>query len=399
MKRKLLYLILLLALLVLGLLFGKYWFRPQPLTLKQVSFTKLPGWTPANLKKSLATFQVSCRSFLRQPPEKSVGSHRIELLAKDWYPACKAALAISPLTNENAKAFFQKWFRPVEFYNNRPISGLFTGYYMPLLHGSLNKTTKYHVPIYGIPSDLLTIDLGQFDPRLKHRKIVGRVKGHKIIPYYTRKEITQGAIEGKAPVLVWIDNPIDRLFLEIQGSGIVELADGKRLYLGYAAQNGASYTAIAKVLIDKGIMTKDNASMQAIKRYLTEHPKEIHPILNQNKSFVFFELLGKQAALGTQGVPLTPGYSLAIDLKWIPIGTPLWLNTTRPDKHRDDGKPFQRLMIAQDTGGAIRGLVRGDVFWGAGKKATYIAGHMRNNGHYWLLLPHQVIARLENKKI
>ncbi|KTD17044.1 murein transglycosylase A [Legionella jordanis] len=398
MKRTLLY--SLLAISLLGAGFAVWWFwpnPPRPIALKQASFTSLPGWDKANVSKSLQTFQISCKTFLKQDPEKLVGSHHLNLKAKDWHPACQAALAINSVTPENAKAFFQKWFTPLEFYNGKPVQGLFTGYYMPLLYGSRTKTDKFNVPIYGLPSDLLTIDLSQFDPNLKHKKLIGRVSGHRVVPYYTRAQINKGAIKKKAPVLVWIDNPVDRVFLEIQGSGIVELPDGQRIYLGYAAQNGAPYTAIAKVLIDKGVMTKHNASMQAIKRYLMSHPKEMNQVLNQNKSFVFFEELRMNAALGTQGVALTPGYSLAIDLKWIPMGTPLWLNTTRPDRQSDNQKPFQRLMIAQDTGGAIRGLVRGDVFWGAGKKATYIAGHMKNEGHYWLLLPHHATERLQQE--
>ncbi|WED44467.1 murein transglycosylase A [Legionella cardiaca] len=399
MKRKLLYLFLVAVLIASGYYAWWWWQRPKikPLTLRQGSFSQLPGWKTADLQQSLEAFKVSCKTFLRQDPEKSVGSHLLELKAKDWQPACQIALAISPGTNKQAREFFEKWFSPVEFYDNQPVRGLFTGYYMPLLYGSRTKTNKYNVPIYATPSDLVTINLGQFDPSFKHRKLVGRVTGHRVVPYYTRAEINKGAIKNKAKVLVWIDNPIDRVFLEIQGSGIVELPDGELVYLGYAAQNGAPYTAIAKVLIDKGVMTKHTASMQGIKRYLTEHPKEMDKVLNQNKSFVFFDKLPQTAALGTQGVALTPGYSLAVDLKWIPIGTPLWLTTTRPDAHSDNQRPFQRLMIAQDTGGAIRGLVRGDVFWGAGKKATYIAGHMKNEGHYWLLLPQHAVERLQKE--
>lgn len=242
----------------------------------------------------------------------------------------------------------------------------------------------------------MTIDLGLFIPHMKNRKLVGRISGNKMVPFYTREEINKGAIKDTAKVLLWIQSPIDRLFLEIQGSGIVELEDGSRVFVGYDGQNGAPYTAIAGVLIKKGIMTKHNASMQAIKRYLEAHPKEMDKILNKNKSFVFFRKLSLEGALGSQGVALTPGYSLAIDREWIPMGAPLWLSTTRPDsKDPNVNKPMQRLMIAQDTGGAIRGKVRGDVFWGGGEKATLIAGHMKNEGHYWLLLPRHAVSRIE----
>lgn len=398
MKRKIPYIIAIIALLAFG--FSIWWRWPQQTTvvvMKQKSFTELPGWQKAKVKKSLQAFKISCKTFLRQNPEQAVGSQRINMKAKDWQPVCRAALSVAPLSEPAARAFFQQWFAPVEFNDNKPVRGLFTGYYMALLHGSKTKTKEYNVPIYGLPSNLVTIDLGQFDPTLKNRRVIGRLEGNQIVPYHTRAEINKGAIASKAPVLVWVNSHVDRLFLEIQGSGTVELNDGTRMFLGYAGENGAPYTAIARVLIDRGVMTKNNASMQHIKRYLEENPEEMDKVLNHNKSFVFFRNLKNDAALGAQGVALTPGYSLAIDRKWIPLGAPLWLQTTRPDKQPDQERVLQRLMIAQDTGGAIRGLVRGDVYWGAGETATFIAGHMKNPGHYWLLLPRDTIPRLQKE--
>lgn len=376
-----------------------WWPTPSKTLFRQVSFEQLPGWHHARFAQSLKTFQVSCRAFLRQDPERVVGTEGIDLKAKDWQPACEAALKISPVREKKAKQFFQKWFLPVEFYENQPVRGLFTGYYMPLLKGSYKKTKEYSVPIYQVPDDLVTIDLGLFIPHLKSKKIIGRLEGKRILPYYTRKAINQGAIKDKAKVLLWVQSPIDRLFLEIQGSGIVEFKNGQRIYIGYDAQNGAPYTSIAGVLIKKGVMTRHNASMQAIKRYLEAHPQQMDAVINQNQSFVFFRKLNIDAALGSQGVALTPGYSMAIDREWVPMGAPLWLSTSRPDsRDLDANKPLQRLMIAQDTGGAIKGKVRGDVFWGGGDKATLIAGHMKNEGHYWLLLPRHALSRIENLK-
>ncbi|MGQ3890004.1 murein transglycosylase A [Legionella sp. CNM-1927-20] len=371
----------------------------SPITIKETTFEELPGWGETNLKESFMAFQISCTGFLRQDPEQSVGSKEIPLKIKDWYPACRNALALNPHTIDEAKAreFFQKWFTPVEFYNKAPIQGLFTGYYLPLLDGSLSKTSEFNIPLYGLPYNMVIAKLEDFNPNFAHQHIVGQIKGNKVVPFYTREEINNGALIGKAPVLVWVNNRIDRLFLEIQGSGVVKLPNGKLLYVGYAGENGAPYTSIAQVLIDKGVMTKDNASMQGIKAYLKAHPQDILPILNLNKSFVFFRILKQTAAIGAEDVTLTPGYSLAIDRKWIPLGTPLWLNTTMPNQKSDEQKPLQRLMIAQDTGGAIRGPVRGDVFWGAGDKATYIAGHMKNEGYYWLLLPRSIITSLPKK--
>ncbi|CDZ79111.1 Membrane-bound lytic murein transglycosylase A precursor [Legionella massiliensis] len=410
MKRKLLY-TLIFVLLSLGIF--AWWNRPQPqpqiqpevkvepqptIYLKQRTFNELPGWDNAKVKKSLLAFQVSCKTFIRQDPEEFVGSEYIDLKAKDWQPACHEALAIHPISEKSARKFFQQWFTPVEFNDKEPVRGLFTGYYMAFLHGSKTKTKEFNVPIYGLPSNLISINLELFDPSLKNRRFIGRVAGGQVVPYYTRAEINKGAIAKKAEVLVWVNSHVDRLFLEIQGSGTVELEDGSRIYVGYAGQNGAPYTAIAKVLIDKGVMTRDNASMQHIKSYLEAHPEEMDKVLNQNKSFVFFRELKEDAALGAQGVALTPGYSLAVDRKWIPLGAPLWLKTTRPGiKDPDDAQELQRLMIAQDTGGAIRGLVRGDVYWGSGDRATYIAGHMKNKGHYWLLLPRHRVTWLEKE--
>lgn len=399
MKAKLFYSTLILSLLTLSIVEWWFWPSKQQFLFRQVGFNQLPGWQSADLKKSLVTFQTSCRAFIKQNPDQIVGTDHIELQVKDWQPACYAALKISPEAKKQAKLFFEKWFTPVEFVPKEAQPGLFTGYYVPVIKGSYTQSKEFSVPIYETPSDLLTADLGSFFGDLKNRRIIGRLEGTKIVPYYTRAQINKGAIKDKANVLVWINSPVDRLFLEIQGSGIIELAEGKHLYIGYDAQNGAPYTAVAGVLIKKGVMTKHNASMQGIKSYLEAHPKQMNQVINQNKSFVFFRKMAFNGALGSQGVTLTPGYSLAIDRQWIPMGSPLWLSTTRPDsKNPDTNKPLQRLMIAQDTGGAIRGKVRGDVFWGDGEEATIMAGHMKNKGHYWILLPRHTVSRLEKNK-
>lgn len=383
-----------LLLILLAGLVVFYAYRPSspPVvkTPKQVAFTELPGWDSSNHIQSFKAFQRSCAVFLRQAPDKETGSPPIPVKAGDWHPACKAAMAMQNVDKQRAKAFFETWFSPVEL----PVEGLFTGYYSPLLEGSLKRSAKYSIPLYATPDDLISVDLTPFAPDLKGKRIIGRVAHKTLVPYYTRHAIDNGAIKQSARVLLWLKDPIDRIFLEIQGSGMVKLDDGQRIYVGYAAQNGAPYTSIAKVLIDKGIMNRDNASMQRIRRYLTENPGEMNRVLHQNQSFVFFRILNQAEAFGSQGVALTPGYSLAVDRRFIPMGTPLWLNTTHPDMASEDEKPFQRLMIAQDTGGAIRGLVRGDVYWGSGRKATSIAGRMKNKGYYWLLLPHAVAGRI-----
>lgn len=384
-KKKLLLTIIILIFVFIGLYLWEM--QTDEVQLKPSSFNQLPGWQNTNTIKSLHAFNHSCKTFLKQKSDTPIGSAYIPMTAKDWYAPCQAALKIDPNSVTQTKAFFEKWFKPVQFVSHRPIKGLFTGYYVPLLHGSLTKTADYNIPLYQTPSNLVTVNLEAFDPTLNNRRLVGRVEGNRLVPFYSREEINHGAIAKSTPVIVWLNSHIDRLFLEIQGSGIIALPDGSHIVVGYASQNGAPYTAIAKVLIEKGILTRDNASMQGIRQYLEAHPEQIEPVINQNKSFVFFEKQVEKTVVGVQNIELTPGYSLAVDRKWIPIGLPIWLDTTRPTSNTNETKPLQRLMIAQDTGGAIRGMVRGDVFWGAGEKATEIAGKMKNPGYYWLLLP------------
>ncbi len=394
-KKTLSYLVLAIVIIALSFFLWRLIF-PKPI-FKEVTFEQLPGWQTGDFKKSFQTFQISCRIFTKQNPEHKAGTKKIDLQIKDWLPACHQALKINPATDLEAKSFFEKWFVPVEFnVNNQPVQGMFTGYYMPVLKGSHTETPEFNIPIYQMPSNLVTVHLGHFLPQYKNTKLVGRVDKARVMPFYTREEINKGAIKDTAEVLAWIHSPVDRVILEIQGSGVIEFNDGKKMYIGYDGQTGLTYTSIASVLIKKRILTKDNASMHNIKKYLEAHPQQMVEVLNQNKSFVFFQKLPNNAAYGSQNVPLTPGFTLAVDRKWIPMGMPLWLSTVQPDHiNLNHSIPMNRLMIAQDVGGAIRGKVRGDVFWGEGDEATHIASHMKNKGHYWLLIPNQVLPRLE----
>ena len=389
-----------LSLLVMSILIVcVLWFSPKKvvptLTLKKSTFHQLPGWGSTPVKQSLKAFQASCKTFLKQDPEKSAGNQQVAFKISDWQPACKVAMSLPSHSNKIAKEFFENWFTPVEYYQQKPIRGLFTGYFMPELRGSLTKTKKYKTPLYGLPLNRITADLKLFHPTLKNRRITGRVIDNKLIPFYTREEISHGALHGKAPVLFWVESPIDRLFLEIEGSGVVRLDNGQAIHIGYAGENGRPYQSIASILIKQGIFTQDDASSANIKQYLNEHPDKINFILNQNQSFVFFRKLPSNAAIGAQGVPLTPGFTLAVDRNWVPYGTPIWLNTVKLNHKNKSKEPFHRLMVAQDTGSAIKGIVRGDIFWGDGKKATIIASHMREEGRYWLLLPRHLTMHLE----
>ncbi len=367
------------------------WLKKRPeIRMKPVLFSHLPGWGTTDVLPSFTAFEASCHVFLNTPPDHPVGNDRIHLRARDWLPVCLAAQQLpSPHTSNQIITFFQTWFEPIEFVDGKPLPGFFTGYYVPSYRGSLTKSSAYPIPVYGVPRDLITVPLNAFNPAFKRRQpLVGRlVDGNHLVPFYTTKAIDQGAISETAPVIAWVASRIDRLFLQIQGSGMITLPDHSLMHLQYAAQNGAPYTAIGAVLIQQGVMTKEVVSMQHIRTYLETHPDQIKPVLNKNKSFVFFKPSKQAGALGTQGIVLTPGYSMAVDLNWIPMGVPIWLNTTVPDQHQRNANKMQRLMIAQDTGGAIRGPVRGDVFWGSGEQAASMAGKMRQSGSYWVFLP------------
>lgn len=375
------------AIITVSITLWVYYPRTQSITLTPTSFSELPGWSSAHHLKSLQTFQASCPSFLKKKPDYVIGNQWVYLRAKDIQPACQAALHLKNPSQSDAKQFFQQWFKPATFQNGHVLSGLFTGYYLPEIKGSLVKTDQYTIPLYGVPKDLLSINLQDFDAQLPKRQLIGRLHNKQLVPYYSREDINNGAITHHAPVVAYIHSPIDRLFLEIQGSGTIKLDDGSTLSLNYAAKNGLPYTAIGKILIQRGILTMATMSQQAIGSYLEQHPDEQDEIINKNRSFVFFRILHQDGAFGSLNTKLTPGYSLAVDPDWVPLGLPLWVNTSRPDPNTDANHPFHRLMIAQDTGGAIKGAVRGDVFWGGGKNEAQIAGKMKNTGQYWLLLP------------
>ena len=391
MRSKLIYIFA--PLLVSFSLVFLFWYQqssqtlPQELQIKPAHFSDLPGWNSNQTLSSLHTFQRSCRQFLRQNPNRPVGNQWFALQAKDWQPVCKAALEIHTHSESVAKQFFETWFQPVEFVQKKSLTGLFTGYYLPSFAGNLTKTQEFSVPLYGVPNNLLQINLQDFDSKLPARQLMGRLEKNRMVPYYSREEIDQGALEDKAPVLVYLRSPIDRLLIEIQGSGIITLPDNTRINLGYAGKNGLTYTSIGRVLIERNILTSNNVSIQNIRRYLETHPTEQEDIIHQNRSFVFFTTLQQKGAFGTQGTRLTRGYSLAVDPDWVPLGMPVWLATTYPDPDTEQNHPLRRLMIAQDTGGAIKGTVRGDVYWGNGNAAAAIAGKMKSKGQYWLLVP------------
>jgi membrane-bound lytic murein transglycosylase A len=365
------------------------------LQLEAISFVELEGWEQDDPSVALDAFRRSCAKLAAEPDTlRMAADPAIAPLAgtvEGWRGACGAAA--EPASLDGARTFFEDWFQPYLATDRGQPLGLFTGYYEPLLHGSRRFGGAYTVPLYRAPDDLIRVDLGRFKPELAGQAITGRVDGQQFVPYFARAEIDAGALEGRDLELVWVDDPIGRFFLQIQGSGQIQLDDGARIRIGYAGQNGHQYHAIGRDLVALGAMTTEEVSLQSIRDWLIAHPEQADAIMARNGSYVFFrerpELDPAEGPIGAQGVPLTAGRSLAVDPRYIPLGAPVWLETSVPWPEGEG--PLRRLMVAQDSGGAIKGPVRGDVFWGTGARAEAIAGRMRGQGRYVVLLPKAAI--------
>jgi len=370
---------------------------PLSMRLGSVTFAELQGWADNDPTAALEAFRRSCVAISTRPDDAQMGGVNYAGTAGDWRQLCLTASAISATDPQTARAFFETEFVPYRLVQSSG-QGLFTGYYEPQLKGSRTQHGPYQTPLYGIPGDLINVDLGLFRDNLKGQRIVGQVTNGRLVPYPTRADI-EGRGLPQAKPLLYVDDAIDAFFLQIQGSGRVVLDDGGVVRAAYGAQNGRAYTAIGAVLIQRGELKREEVSMQSIRAWLVAHPEEAPQIMNANASFVFFteQSLGDPAlgAAGAQGVPLTPGASLAVDLSLHALGVPVWLEATSPNP--DISMPEQkleRLMVMQDTGGAIRGPVRGDVYWGYTPDAASIAGRMRSEGRMTVLLPKAVAARL-----
>jgi membrane-bound lytic murein transglycosylase A len=364
-----------------------------PFALRTVAFSELPGWAANDPRAALASFRRSCTALLRLPAQQPMGWRGYAGTPAAWRPACAAAPS-GGATPAQLRGYFETWFAPVRVEGEKPPQ--FTGYYEPLLAVSRTRTARFHVPIYGRPADLIVADLGKFRANLTGRRLIGRVAGTQFVPFQTRAEIDARGL-ASAPVLLYADDPVSVFFLHIQGSGRVRFADGETLRLVFVATNGRPYTPIGRVLIEKGALERSGLSMQRIRNWLETHPSDENAIMEYDQSFVFFSLapLGDPAlgSGGTEGVPLTPGASLAIDGRIHPMGAPVYIATTTPGP-RSGEQPFERLLVTQDTGGAITGPGRGDIFFGFGANAESTAGRMNAQGRFYVLLPKPVAAAL-----
>lgn len=354
--------------------------------LVPVGFDQLPGWAEDHPAQALAPFVAGCARM-----GESLGGTGETFArggtASSWKPACDAAAVVPASDDTAARRFFEVTFQPYQLTADGKTSGLFTGYYEPEVRGARSPGAGFDVPLLSKPSDIIQVDLSAFADDLKGKRISGRLQSGTLVPYYDRAEIVDGALKGKRLELLWLANPVDAFFLQIQGSGRVNLPDGRVVRVTYAGQNGRPYVPIGRVLADQGAIPLAEVSMQSIRAWLESHPTEANAVMDRNPSYVFFrELTGTrpdEGPPGALGATLTPDRSVAVDRSYIPLGAPVFIDTTNPV----DGTKLQRLMVAQDLGGAIKGPVRSDIFFGWGAKAEDIAGRMRQTGQEYILLP------------
>src|SRR5471030_1725898 len=352
--------------------------KPGPPQLVPATYAALPGWDRDDVRAAWPAFMSSCGVLVKKA---------------DWKEVCTIARSVNGGDEQAIRTFFEAFMEPNQVIApDGATDGLVTGYYEPLLRGARKKGGPYQTPLYKVPDDMLTIDLASVYPELKGMRLRGRLVGKKVVPYATRADIERA--DGGGKELLWVDDPVESFFLQVQGSGRVQLTDTQEtVRVAYADQNGHPYKSIGRYLVDQGELTFEQASAQGIKAWIAAHPAREQELFNANPSYVFFKeerlpdpRVGPKGALG---VALTPQRSVAIDASQLPLGAPLFLSTTQPN----NDIPMQRLVMAQDTGGAIRGAIRVDFFFGFGAEASENAGRMKQRGSVWVLLPKQPAAQ------
>ena len=352
--------------------------------LVAVGYGEIPGWLKDHHSEAVAALGRSCDVFALKRDEAVMGTALVPMIARHWRQPCAELPRLSTVDDTTVREYFERSFKPFRVFVGSRTDGLFTGYYEPLLNGARRRVGRYTVPIFKRPPELVTVDLGRFRKDLARKRIAGVVRDGRLDPFAARARIEDGALDGRGLELVWVDDAADAFFLHIQGSGRIRLDDGREMRIGYAGANGHPYTAIGRILIKRGEIEREHMSMQAIRGWLASHPDQAQVLMAKNASFIFFREIAGEGPIGSQGVSLTPGRSLAVDPAFVPMGLPVWLDVTDPI---DTDTPLRRLMVAQDSGGAIKGAVRGDVFWGHGIDAAKRAGAMKSNGTFYLLIP------------
>jgi membrane-bound lytic murein transglycosylase A len=364
---------------------------PPMMQLAPVSFDVVPGWRLDHMSEAIPALLHECAMFDTLPGDTAVGGEgtadQLGGRAEDWRPLCSAAKALPSGDDEAARAMLERELQAYEITDRGNAQGLFTGYYEPEVAGALRRSGKYRVPLLRPPADLIDVKLGDFAPDLKGRSIWGRVGGNQLVPYYDRAQIEAGALAAQHLELLFLSDPVDAFFLEIQGAGRVRLRDGRIVRVAYAGQNGHPYVPIGRLLVERGELVHDKVSMQTIRMWLKTHPDQAKSVMDANPSYVFFRTLADRPTTegppGAFGVSLSPNRSMAVDRRFLPFGAPVFVATTNPI----NDAPWQHLLLAQDTGGAIKGPVRGDIFFGWSAEAETMAGRMQQKGNAYILLP------------
>lgn len=364
---------------------------PPALLLTPVAYAALPGWGEDSLSDALPALRRSCERLERLPDDRAIGPEALAGTAADWRAPCQALTRVPPADDGALRDYLESWFRPYLASDSGAETGLFTGYYEAELRGAFARGGPYQTPLHRAPEDLVKVDPAEMGEDWPEDVTAARRVGGELEPYPSRAAIEEGALEGRDLELLWVDDPVDVFFLHVQGSGRVALPDGSAVRVGFAGANGHPFFAIGRALIDEGVLTRENVTAQAVRDWLRAHPEEGAELMRRNDRYIFFRLIEGEGPIGAAGVPLTPGRSLAVDPAFLAYGLPLWLDTTWPGT--DD--PLRRLMVAQDTGSAIKGPVRGDLYWGSGEPALEQAGRMKQPGRYFILLPESVAERRE----
>jgi membrane-bound lytic murein transglycosylase A len=356
--------------------------------IEPVDWHDLDGWTNDDQAAAFAAFLVSCRTIVKTMTPPDAPALYVALQA-----VCRRALAAPPLNSGQARAFFEDNFRPVRIAKLGESTGLLTGYYEPIVAGSRFPTQDFTVPVYRRPPDLVSPGLPTNVAFPNKGRAVRLVSKGQYVPYYERAEIEDGVLDGKHLEICWLRDPIDLLFIQIQGSARVRLEDGVMLRINYDAHNGQPYTAVGRLLVEQKFVARDEMSMDKIRDWMFAHPEDAKALRRANKSFIFFRVTGlsdDDEAIGGEGIHLTAGRSIAVDRPTHVYGIPFFIEANLPIADETSTTPFRRLMIAQDTGSAIVGPARADLYFGAGDQAGRIAGRLRNQGKFTMLIPREL---------
>ena len=352
----------------------------------RVEYESLIGWNDDKLSEVLPLIKAACTKIVNRVKRKSTQNNFLSY-SDEWKSACYNMINLNSNSDDLVKEELVKNFIPYSVVNGKNSKGIFTGYYEVILDGSMKKSANYDVPLYSLPNDIIKIDNRAFKLPRSAPKIIGQVVQNELIPYDNRKKIEENSnFSERAKILVWVKSSIDAHLLHIQGSGIIKFKDGSYRRIGYAGNNGRKFKGIGSILINAGVIKSNQGSMPEIVKWLKNNPKKASTFMAENPRFIFFRWIKGAGPIGAFGIPLVAKRSLAIDPKFIPYGAPIWLETSGPDNEN-----INRLVVALDTGAAIKGAIRGDFFWGKGESAFAKAGRMKSKGKYYILLPNGII--------